>query len=410
MKVYLIGVGMGNSETLTGEAVKAMETCQVLIGASRLLAPYENTEKTCMPLVLASDIADFLKTNTTSPVGVLLSGDIGFYSGAKSLRPLLEDLPYEVEGIAGISSLSYFCAKMGGFGTSWQDIRICSAHGRSHNLLGEVQSHKTIFALMGGENTVSVLCRQLKDRGLGKVSVTVGENLSYTDEAFHQGTAEEFAQKDVNSFADLSVMLIENPSPIPTTFQGKSIADEEFLRGKENKIPMTKEEVRHLAVGKLRLSPDHTVWDVGAGTGSVSVACALAVPQGTVYAIEQKESALELMAENRGKFGVSNMISVSGTAPDCLTELPVPDRVFLGGTSGNLKEILEIIFRKNPRCRIVLTAVTLETLAVATQCFQEFHLTEVDMIQISITKTKTAGRYHLFDGQNPVWMLSGEGR
>lgn len=400
MKLYLIGVGMGNSATLTEEAVKAIETCQVLIGAKRLLTPYEDTEKACIPLVLATDIVDFLKTNKASPIGILLSGDIGFYSGANSLRPLLESMPYEVEGISGISSLSYFCGKIG---TSWQDVRICSAHGRSHNLVGEVQSHKKVFALTGGENKVNILCQQLSQRGLGNVLVTVGEQLSYPEEKFHKGTAEEFAQKE---FADLSVMLIENPTPIPTTFQGTSIPDEEFLR---DKVPMTKEEVRHLAVGKLQLFPDHTVWDVGAGTGSVSIACALAVPRGVVYAIEQKETALDLMEKNREKFCTSNMISVSGTAPQCLTDLPSPHRVFLGGTSGNLKEILEIIFSKNPRCRIVLTAVTLETLAVATQCFSEFNLINVDMTQISITKTRNVGQYHLFDALNPVWMLSGDG-
>lgn len=404
MKLYLIAVGMGNSATLTREAVKAIETCSVLIGGKRLLTPYENTEKTCVPLVYAQEIADYLKENTTTtksaPVGILLSGDIGFYSGAKSLRPFLEDLPYEVEGISGISSLSYFCCKIG---ISWEDVRICSAHGRSHNLVGEVQCHPKVFALTGGENKVNVLCQQLKTRGLAHVLVTVGENLSYPEEMIYRGTAEAFAEKE---FADLSVMLIENPTPIPTTYQGKSIADEAFLR---DKTPMTKEEVRHLAVGKLQLSPDHTVWDIGAGTGSVSVACALAVPKGVVYAIEQKDSALDLILQNKEKFGTSNLISVCGVAPQCLTDLPTPHRVFLGGTSGHLKEILEIIFTKNKNCRIVLTAVTLETLAVATQCFSEFNLTEVDMSQIAITKTRTVGQYHLFDANNPVWMLSGVG-
>lgn len=396
--VYLIGVGLGNPATLTGEATTAIDTCAQLVGAPRLLAPYEGT-KPCTPLVLAKDIAAFLQTQTQFPVGVLLSGDVGFYSGATSLRPLLEG--YQVVSIAGISSLVYFCAQIG---TPWQDVTLCSAHGRRHNVVGEVQRHGKVFALTGGKVKVADLCHELTVYGLGQRTVWVGENLSYPDQRIVHGTATELAQQ---TFADLAVMLIENPTPILRPYTAPSLPDEAFIRGK---VPMTKATIRHTAVCNLQLQDHHTVWDVGAGTGSVSIECAFGVPAGQVYAIERKEEAVALLQENKAKFGLSNLHVVEGLAPEVLADLPAPDRVFLGGTAGNLEAILAVIFAKNQTCRLVLTAVTLETLAQATKAFETFDLVDVDICQIAVTNTRTAGSYHLFDAQNPVWMLTGEGQ
>ena len=171
---------------------------------------------------------------------------------------------------------------------------------------------------------------------------------------------------------------------------------------------MTKEEVRALALAKLRLADHHVVWDVGAGTGSVSLECALACPAGQVFAIEKNPEAVALLEENKARLGASNLTVVSGTAPEALEGLPAPDRVFLGGTSGNMDEILNLIFEQNPAARVVCTAVTLETVGEAARLFAP--LAEADMVQLSVTRTRKAGRYHLMDAQNPVWIFSGEGK
>lgn len=396
MKVYLIGVGMGNPGTMTLEALEAVKCCPTLVGAPRLLEPW-NGSRDCVPLIAAADIAEYIEKRREGPVGVLLSGDTGFYSGAKKLWTLLGD--HEVVTLPGISSLSYFCAKLH---TSWQDVKVVSAHGRSHNLVGEIQRSARTFALTGGATRVQDVCRALTEGGLGKVKVSVGERLSYSDERIVTGTAEELAEME---FADLSVLLAENPDPVVRPFNSPGLPDDAFFRGE---VPMTKEEVRTLAISKLRLEEDHVVWDVGAGTGSVSVECALCCPAGRVYAVEKKEEALALLEENRARFHAANLTIVGGTAPAALEELPAPDRVFLGGTSGELEEILNIIFRKNPTARVVCTAVTLETVAQAARLFT--NLEGADMVQISATRTQTVGRYHLMDAQNPVWIFSGEGR
>ena len=305
---------------------------------------------------------------------------------------------YEVETVPGISSLTYFCAKIQ---TTWQDAKLVSAHGRAHNLAGEIQRSAKTFALTGGATRVEDVCRELVERGLGEVQLSVGERLSYSDERIVTGTAAELAGE---SFADLSVLLAENPDPVVRPWNGSGLPDGAFLRGD---VPMTKEEVRALALSKLRLEEHHVVWDVGAGTGSVSVECALSCPAGRVYAVEKKDAALALLAENKARFHAVNLEIVAGTVPEALENLPAPDRVFLGGTSGSLEEILRVVFHKNPAARVVCTAVTLETVGEAAKCFAR--LGSPDMVQIAVTRTRPAGRYHLMDAQNPVWIFSGEG-
>ena len=187
MKVYLIGVGMGNPATLTGQALEAIGDSPVLVGAPRLLEPW-GAEHDCVPLIAAADIAAYVDKAPRGPVGVLLSGDTGFYSGAKGLWPLLGN--HEVITIPGISSLSYFCARLQ---TTWQDARLVSAHGRSHNAVGEIQRSAKVFALTGGATKAEDICRALAERGLGQVRVSVGERLSYADERIVTGTAAERA-------------------------------------------------------------------------------------------------------------------------------------------------------------------------------------------------------------------------
>ena len=173
---------------------------------------------------------------------------------------------------------------------------------------------------------------------------------------------------------------------------------------------MTKEEVRTISLSKLRLCAHHVLWDVGAGTGSVSVEGGLALPAGRVYAIEKKADALELLRRNKEQFGVSNLHVVPGTAPEVLDGLPAPDRVFLGGTSGDMEAILCVVFEKNPAARVVVNAITLETLAEAVRCFRTLGLSGVDVLQVAVTKTREVGRYHMMNAQNPVWIISGAGR
>jgi len=330
-------------------------------------------------------------------MAVLFSGDTGFFSGAQPLAQLLEG--YEVAILPGISSLSYFCAKIQ---IPWQNVKIVSAHGRDHNAIGEVMANRQTFILTGGTNSPSDIIRGLCERGLSDARITVGSRLSYEDESIVKGSAQEFLGID---FPSLTVMLVDNPSPVAREYGSAGISDDLFIR---DKVPMTKEEIRTLVVSKLKLRRGDIVWDVGAGTGSVSVECALATPDGEVYAIERNAEAVELIHQNAEKFDAGNIRVVPGTAPDVLYDLPPPHRLFIGGSSGNMRDIISAALDKNKNLRIVATAVSLETMGELLRLTEIFPITDVEIVQIAVTRTRRLGAYTMPDSQNPVWIYSGE--
>ena len=397
-RVYVIGLGMGNPATLTGEAREALAASELIVGAPRLIEALAWLDVPKLSLVGARKIADALASADARTASVVMSGDVGFYSGATGLYELLGDA--DVQVVPGMSSLAYLCARLK---TTWQDAHVVSAHGRPHNAAGAVHAHAKTFVLTGGAASPQGICAQLVERGLGDVQVIVGERLSYPDERIVRGTAEELA---VQAFAPLSVMLVINNRPVaPTTF-GPHLPDDAFVRGD---VPMTKEEVRELALCKLRIRRDDTVWDVGAGTGSVSVEAARAACEGLVIAIEQNERACELLHRNRDAFGLGNLRIIMGEAPDALAGLPAPDRVFIGGTSGRLEQIVEAAVHANPAVRLCVTAISLETLAQILSCARDLNLVNLDLVQVTVARSREIGSHHLMMGANPVYIACADG-
>lgn len=178
--------------------------------------------------------------------------------------------------------------------------------------------------------------------------------------------------------------------------------DEWFIRGK---IPMTKSEVRSVSVSKLELEPGHIVYDIGAGTGSVSVEMALHVPNGHVYAFEQKEEGCELIRKNAEKAGVRNLTVVSGKAPDSMEGYPAPDRVFIGGSGGNLGEILDLVTKKNPNVQIVINVIALESLS-QTMEWMKRNGREPEVICMQVSRAEKRGPYHMMQAQNPIYIIT----
>lgn len=178
--------------------------------------------------------------------------------------------------------------------------------------------------------------------------------------------------------------------------------DECFIRGE---IPMTKSEIRAVSLAKLEIQKDSIVYDIGAGTGSVSVEAALAAGDGHVYAFEQKDEGCRLIRENGRRFGVENLTVVPGKAPESLKGYPMPDRVFVGGSGGNLEAILDTIRSWNPGARIVLTVIALETLARVTEYCKKQKL-EPEIVCIQVSRAEVRGGYHMMQGQNPVYLVT----
>ena len=173
-------------------------------------------------------------------------------------------------------------------------------------------------------------------------------------------------------------------------------------------MPMTKAEVRAVSIAKLMLEPDSVAYDIGAGTGSVSVEMAGICTHGHVYAVECKPEAAALAERNKKRFGLSNLTVVEGAAPEACAPLPPPTHAFIGGTSGNMREVLGMLLAKNPAVRIVINLIALESIAEAMRCIETFGFGHTEVVQVSVAKAKKLGRYHLMNGQNPIMIITCE--
>ncbi|QHQ61253.1 precorrin-6y C5,15-methyltransferase (decarboxylating) subunit CbiE [Anaerocolumna sedimenticola] len=393
--IFIVGVGMGNINTLTIEGKNYIDKAEVLIGAKRMVKAVNAGNKPFFHSFDGNEIVNFIQSSNYQNYVVLMSGDTGFYSGTASLLPMLKE--YEVKVIPGITTVSYFCSKIK---FSWEDACLLSLHGREENIVLAVRQHIKTFALTDGR--IDMMCRKLTQAGLGFVQVYVGENLSYENERIIKGTAVEFQNSD---FAPLSAVFIVNPDYETQYHIG--IPDDEFIRGM---VPMTKSEIRAIILSKLKLKEDSILYDIGAGTGSVSIEMAFLAKKGRVYAIEQKEEAIQLIKKNQDKFQIDNLRVIPGTAPEVMEKLEKPDMAFIGGSKGNMEDIIQSLLNKNPGIRLVISAIALETLTEVLRLMKEFEFEEVDVVQAAISKTKEAGSYHMLMGQNPVFIISGRGK
>ena len=396
-QVIILGVGTGDAGSMTFAADEACREAELLVGAKRLLKSLSRFHKETAAAILPQDIGKIIEETSARKIVVAMSGDTGFYSGTKNLLPLLES--YHPTVLPGISSVAAFCGRIG---KSWDDALLASAHGRACNVAAKVRRSPKVILLSGGADGVNNILHTLTEYGLPQVQVTVGENISYENEKITCGTAAELQD---GTYDSLSILLIENPEAAePVTTHGRP--DEDFLR---TDVPMTKQEVRAVTLSKLRLTKDAVCWDVGAGTGSVSLEMAECCEDGMVYAIERKEDACQLIEENKRHLGIENVKVVFGKAPEALMDLPAPTHVFVGGSSGNLQAILQAVLDKNPSARIVLNTVTAETFAEAVTAMKALPWKNPEIVQVNIARGRKVGPYQMMTAQNPVSIISFDG-
>lgn len=393
-EISLVGIGMGSAETRTAEASRAIRESDLLIGARRMIDSCREFGKDCYVEYDSQKIAQYLAEHPEyEKVAVLLSGDPGFNSGAKKL---LDVLGNQVKVISGISSASYFMSQIQ---KSWDDVLITSAHGKHTNLVSLIKRNKKVFSILGTRDGIRNLAQEMAALGLNRAQLYTGECLSYPDEKIRKGAPEDFLNYEADP---LSVVYVENPDA-QKEYVTHGIPDTEFLR---EKVPMTKEEVRTVSLSKLHLEEDSVCYDVGAGTGSVSIEMASRAWNGKVYAIEKKALAVELLKKNREKFAVENLEIIEGTAPEALENLEPPTHAFIGGSSGKMETILRLLLEKNPSVRIVINCIALETVSETLQCLKTLPVKEEEILQISVSKGKSVGNYHMMMGENPIYIIS----
>ena len=412
MEICLAGIGMGSKDGQTQEVQHAIETADILLGAERMIERYSaKIEK--RPYYMTEQILPYLEqlqknglTEQKDPlrVTVLFSGDTGFYSGCRKLYVALQEavaagaLNAGVRILPGISSVATLAARVG---ESYEDAAILSMHGKKLNRLSAtVESHEKVFLLTSGSEDIRKIGHLLAEAGLTDCEVIVGYQLSYPEESIRiltPGQCEEITEEG------LYTCLIRNPHWQPERLtHGR--ADTCFLR--DAKTPMTKEEVREVSICKLHLTQNAVVYDIGSGTGSVAIEIAGVPGEVQVYAIERKPEAVELLRKNREQFHMDNIQIIEAPAPEGLEELPVPTHAFIGGSGGRLLDILQTLYRKNPHMRIVINAISMETIAELKEVLDTFPMEEEEILQMQVSRVKKLLSYHLPQTENPVWICS----
>jgi len=403
--INLVGIGLGNPNLLTKAAYKAIESSNIIIGARRILESIKEdfADKLYYIEYNTEKILEIIKENIGNEIAVVFSGDISLFSGSiklfERLNAAIEDKKVfkdcKINTFPGISSLSYLCAKTN---TDISKVKILSFHGKEELLYHNIDSNEYTFIITSKADGVKKICRKLIEFGFFELDIILGENLSYDNERITKAEASKFLDMEIS---DLNCMIISNPDADKSISFG--LSDEVFVR---DKVPITKSEVRAIIMSKLDIQTDSICYDIGAGSGSVSIEMSRLAYDGKVYAIEKNPLAVELIQKNIHNFSAENIELIHAKAPDGLDNIINADKIFIGGSGGELISMMEIIFTSKKNPTIVISAITMETIAQITDIVkiakEKGYYTEITAINVS--KSKEVGPYNMMMAQNMVFI------
>lgn len=394
----MVGVGADGPAGLGEAARRAVAEAEVLVGGRRLLAgfPDHPAERVVVGAEVGEAVAAVARAvRQGRRVAVLASGDPLFHGiGAAVIEAVGREA---VEVIPHVSSVQLAFARLR---LPWDDAALVSVHARPlAELLPAVRARPKVAVLTGGRHTPGAVAAFLLEQGLRGWRAWVGENLGAPEERVVGCALEELPGQE---FAPLNVLVLLDPARLPGEGRGRGDAaggrwpvvglpDDAFEQRRPLRGLITRQEVRLVTLARLELPPAGVVWDVGAGTGSVAIEAARLAPAARVFAVERNPEDAGRVRRNAERFGAPNVAAVLGEAPAALAELPDPDRVFVGGTGGRLVEVLETVAaRLRPGGRLVLNAVTLETLAAAEAELARLGF-ERDVTLVSVARSRRLG-------------------
>lgn len=396
-RVMVVGLGLGRAD-LTPRGLAAIESARVLAGGERLLAWFP--EHPGPKLLLKFNLADWLEQVAQAAdqgVAVLASGDPGFYGVAAKV---IERLGREaVTVLPNVTAMAAACARLG---LAWQEARAVSLHGRDDQgpLWRALGQADLVAAHTDPKHGPAWLADLLIERGQAAYwRLGVAQDLGAVEERVGWFTPQEAANQ---SFSDLNLVVLERVARPRTLRLG---APEEAYAHQAGLI--TKAEARCAALGLMELGPGLTVWDLGAGSGSVGLEAGLLCPGGRVVAVEHDPARVELIQANRASFGAGWLEVRQARLPDGLAELPAPDRVFIGGGGEGLGAIIEAAWaRLKPGGVLLISLVRLESLARARATLAGLGAAvETTQIQVGRGAALTGGEY--IKALNPVWLVRG---
>jgi precorrin-6Y C5,15-methyltransferase (decarboxylating) len=408
-KITVIGLGICQPPLLNAKALSALGSCDCIMGSPRQLESIAHAQvvanqsrtqpaSLCLPKLkhIAHEIKGF------DHVVILASGDPLLFGIGKYLQSEFGD---QVTCISGVSSLQGACELTG---LSLQDAQLVSLHGRPLNhLKRHLQPHRTLLILTDQNSHPQAIAKVLVAANLGLSKIHVCERLGYEDQNQQQFIAQDLATNST-PFASLHVTVVHTLGigHVMPNFPG--IADAHFVTdGESGKGLLTKREVRLNILSLLQPAPQDIAWDIGAGCGGVAIEWALWNPQGQVYAIEHHDQRIACLEANKEAFGVSaNLSVIQDKAPDCLKELPFPDKVFIGGSGGELSRIMQLAWQRlKPGGRLATSAVTEPSKAALRQFSLHVEQQPTDYLQVAISRHDTIAGQDLLRPALPVTLM-----
>ena len=408
-KITVIGLGICQPPLLNAKALSALGSCDCIMGSPRQLESMAHAQvvanqsrtqpaSLCLPKLkhIAHEIKGF------DHVVILASGDPLLFGIGKYLQSEFGD---QVTCISGVSSLQGACELTG---LSLQDAQLVSLHGRPLNhLKRHLQPHRTLLILTDQNSHPQAIAKVLVAVNLGLSKIHVCERLGYEDQNQQQFIAQDLATNST-PFASLHVSVVHTLGigHVMPNFPG--IEDAHFVTdGESGKGLLTKREVRLNILSLLQPAPQDIAWDIGAGCGGVTIEWALWNPQGQVYAIEHHDQRIACLEANKEAFGVSaNLSVIQGRAPDCLKELPFPDKIFIGGSGGELGRIMQLAWQLlKPGGSLAASAVTEPSKAALRQFSLDIEQQPADYLQVAISRHDTIAGQDLLRPALPVTLV-----
>ena len=413
MTISVIGIGLDGIDGLNTKIGRIIDEAAVLAGSKRHLGyfPQHQGKKICLTDLKTGieAIADLAKEDLA--IAILASGDPLFFGLGRLLlanfkREALEFYPH-------VSSIQLAFSKIK---IPWQDASLVSVHGRSDDELIKLlkQGKEKIALLTDGSNNPAAIARLYLSLDLPvNYSFYICENLGDIQEkvsCFNFDKLEELSNLERDSFAALNVLiLIRQPQADRIdldTLPAIGLPDSSFFSFPDRPSLITKREIRLAVLGELALQPNQTIWDIGAGTGSVSIEIARLCPSSKIYAIEKTSMGSSLIAKNIARFKLNNIQSINGKAPEILGDLPNPDRIFIGGSGGNLSDILNVCQQKvSDRGIIVMAFATVEHCYQATNWLKE-SLWQYSLLQLQISRSAPLNHLTRFIPLNPITIIT----
>jgi len=390
-----------SADDLTDRQRAIIESADILVGGQRLLQGFDHL--ICRRRVIDKDIkalGDFLQHETADlKIVVLTSGDPLFYGiGAFLVRRLGAD---RVRILPNVSAVAAAFSRLG---EPWQDVRVVSLHGRNHTgpLLRYLADGETVAVYTDPAHNPAWLGRLLVENSLTDVNLCVLERMGQPQERITRVTP---VQAQDTTFADLNlVVLTPDPGRRHAPSLSPGMPDDGFAHADGL---ITKAEVRAVSLSRLRLFDRAIFWDLGAGSGSVSIEAGRFIARGEIYAVEQNAERIDHIHINRRRFGIGNLQVIRARLPDGLADLPDPHRVFIGGGGRRLADIIRMAAgRLRPGGIIVINTVLIDNLLTASRTLDTLGF-RVDMVQIQVNRAAAMPFSHRLQAANPVWIITG---